>query len=83
MTLPKLPPLPPLLLAYSSTDLIPGDQVEAYGLACWNSAIEYAAGRCEASGKNYDNEWNRKLGVAEPAVEICSDCAAEIRKGKR
>jgi hypothetical protein len=42
-------------------------------------ALERAAKKCEEVGEGYDNEWNRKLGYAEPAQEVADDCADAIR----
>jgi hypothetical protein len=34
---------------------------------------------CEDYGSSYDNEWNRKLGVANDLKDACDECAAAIR----
>lgn len=48
----------------------------------WNNAMERAAEICEASGRELDNEWNRKLGAASDLKETCDECAASIRASK-
>ena len=40
---------------------------------------EAAAKACEEFGASYDNEWNRKLGVASDLKDACDECAAAIR----
>jgi hypothetical protein len=37
------------------------------------------AKECEDYGSSYDNEWNRKLGVANDLKDACDECAAAIR----
>jgi len=40
---------------------------------------EACAKVCEDYGASYDNEWNRKLGVANDLKDACDECAAAIR----
>jgi len=49
----------------------------------WQAAINHerseCAKVCEDYGSSYDNEWNRKLGVANDLKDACDECAAAIR----
>jgi hypothetical protein len=49
----------------------------------WQAAINHerseCAKVCEDYGSSYDNEWNRKLGVANDLKDACEECAAAIR----
>jgi hypothetical protein len=52
-------------------------------LLAWKAAINHerseCAKVCEEFGASYDNEWNRKLGVANDLKDACDECAAAIR----
>jgi uncharacterized protein YukE len=49
----------------------------------WQAAINHEREECtkvcEDYGSSYDNEWNRKLGVANDLKDACEECAAAIR----
>jgi hypothetical protein len=77
----KMPELPPR--AFQTTkggewiDAYTADELRAYG----ELVREECAKLCEQSGAGYDNEWNRKLGVADDLKEVCEECAIAIRSG--
>lgn len=55
------------------------DQMRAYAQEAARQEREAAAKACEDFGASYDNEWNRKLGVANDLKDACEECAAAIR----
>jgi len=55
------------------------DQMRAYAEEAVKQELEAAAKACEDFGASYDNEWNRKLGVASDLKDACDECAAAIR----
>lgn len=43
------------------------------------AALEEAAKVCNATAEIFDNDWNRRLGVANDLKEACVECARAIR----
>jgi hypothetical protein len=62
-------------------DVFYAERVRAYAIAYGDLVREECAKACEQSGAGYDNEWNRKLGVADDLKEVCEECAIAIRSG--
>lgn len=55
------------------------DQMREYFAQGYRIALERAAQACEEFGNSYNNEWNRKLGVANDLKDACEECAGAIR----
>lgn len=54
-------------------------QMRAHAEEAVKQEREAAAKACEDFGASYDNEWNRKLGVANDLKDACEECALAIR----